>query len=306
MAGMPLLSDLTVGALSMMPTAIMRHFSSKYIAGESLAEAIERLALLNAEGYSCILDILGEDADGEAGARSALEQYMDAASRLTDSDLDAYVSVKPTHFGLRTGEDLCFDLYSTLAAHCDELGQFLRVEMEDHGTTDATLRVFARLLEAHANVGIVMQSRLFRNAADIEALLTNLPQGRQLNVRLVKGIYLEPMEIAHTQYQPIADSYVAHARLLFEGGATVSLATHDEKMGAELIALVKELDIPKQRYEFQVLMGVRRPLWALWKNAGHPVRVYVPYGPEWKAYSLRRLKKNPKLLTQVAFGAFRK
>lgn len=303
---MPILSDLTVRVLSLMPTAVMRHFSSKYIAGETAGEALERLRAINAEGYSGILDILGEDADGELGARAALQEYMDASSELAASGLSAYVSAKPTHFGLRTGEDLCFDLYSALATHCKGLGLFLRVEMEDNTTTAATLRIFKLLLQQHDNVGVVLQSRLFRTMADIEALLAVVPTGRTLDVRMVKGIYLEPAEIAQTDYASIAKAYVDQTRALFIGGAKVGLATHDDQMGEELLALVEELAIPKTRYEFQVLMGVRRPLWRQWLDAGHPVRVYVPFGPEWKAYSLRRLKKNPKLLTQVALAAFRK
>ena len=303
---MSILSDLIVRVLSTMPTPVMRYFSSKYIAGVTVEEALERLQSINDEGFAGILDILGEDADGERGARAALEAYKVACSKLAASKLISYVSAKPTHFGLRTGEDLCFEIYSALATHCQGLGQFLRVEMEDHTTTDGTLRVFNRLLQKHGNVGIVLQSRLFRNGSDIEALLAKLPADRTLNVRMVKGIYLEPSNTAHTSYESIARAYVDQSRQLFEGGAKVCLATHDSQMAEELVALVSELQIPKERYEFQVLMGVLKPIWKVWLDAGHPVRVYVPFGPDWKAYSLRRLKKNPKLLTQITLGIFRR
>lgn len=290
----------------MMPTPVMRRFSSKYIAGETVEAALERMTLLNAEGFSGVLDILGEDAEGEAGARAALEEYKEAVDKLAASGLDSYVSSKPTHFGLRTSEDLCFEMYSTLADYCQNHGFFLRVEMEDHTTTDATLRVFKHLLVDHGNVGIVLQSRLFRGPADIQDLVASLPPDRTLDVRMVKGIYLEPAKIAHTDYAPIAAAFVEQCRMLFEAGAFVRLGTHDDVMAKDLMALVTELEVPKERYEFQVLMGVRRFLWKQWLAAGHPVRVYVPFGPEWRAYSLRRLKKNPHLLRQVALGAFKR
>ena len=301
---MGLVTNSIVGLIGLMPRPVMRRFAARYIAGETVEEALGRLGSLCAEGYSGVLDILGEDAEGEAGARAALEEYVAALGALDASGHAAYVSAKPTHFGLRTSEDLAFELYSTLAERCAAVGRFLRVEMEDHTTTDATLRIFERLLERHDNVGIVLQSRLKRTDEDIERLLAATPEGRVLDVRMVKGIYLEPAAIAETEPGPIADAYVRQTRRLFEGGARVALATHDDVMAPRLFADIAELGVTKQRYELQVLMGVRRWLWKQWLDAGHPIRVYVPYGPEWRPYSLRRLKKNPKLLTQFAKGIF--
>jgi proline dehydrogenase len=299
------LTNTVVDLIGLMPKPVMRHFAARYIAGETIDEALGRLAALNAEGHSGVLDILGEDAKGEAGAWAALDAYVHALEALDDSGLKAYVSAKPTHFGLRTSEQLCYELYATLATRCAEVGRFLRVEMEDHTTTDATLRVFERLLEDHANVGVVLQSRLRRTDGDIERLIAAAAAcGRTLDVRMVKGIYLEPAEIAHTEPGPIADAFVRQSRRLFESGARVCLATHDEVMAARLFDVLRELGIGASHYELQVLMGVRRWLWREWLEAGHPVRVYVPYGPEWRPYSLRRLKKNPKLLTQFALGVF--
>ena len=298
------LNNTLVGLIGLMPRPVMRHFATRYIAGETIDEALTRLRALNADGYSGVLDILGEDAEGETGARRALGEYVTALDALDASGLEAYVSAKPTHFGLRTSEDLCHELYDSLARACAEVGRFLRVEMEDHTTTDATLRIFERLLADHDNVGVVLQSRLKRNDDDVERLLAVCPDGRTLDVRMVKGIYLEPAELAHTEPGPIADAFVRQSRRLFEGGARVCLATHDEVMAERLFAEVRALDVPRERYELQVLMGVRRFLWTQWLDAGHPVRVYVPYGPEWRPYSLRRLKKNPKLMAQFAKGVF--
>src|SRR6185295_10939410 len=189
-------------------------------------------------------------------ARAVVDAYRTAASAVAERRLDAYVSVKPTHLGLRLSEELCAELYGRLAEHCGALGLDLRVEMEDHTTTDATLRVFERLRQRHARVGIVLQSRLLRTPADIARLAPG-----PLWVRLVKGIYLEPAEIAHTEPEPIRVAYVEAARALLERGARVSFATHDEGLGERLLALCRERAVTRERYEFQVLLGVREALW---------------------------------------------
>ena len=210
------------------------------------------------------------------------------------------MSVKPTHFGLLVDEALALELYRDLATHCRERGRFVRVEMEDHPTTDATLRVFEALRREFDNVGTVLQSRLFRTPADIDALAPG-----PLDVRMVKGIYLEPAEIAHTEVEPIRDAFVECTRKLLERGAFVRLATHDEFMATRLIHLLEKTGKTAADYEFQVLLGVREPLWREWYGLGHPVRVYVPFGPNWKDYSLRRMRKNPQLFGAVVRNMFR-
>lgn len=305
---MAFLTDIFVSVLSSLPKPLMRRFASRYIAGETTAEALKSLAKFNAMGFPGVLDILGEDEGGGDPATSvrhaqeAMAQYCQAASDLAASGHDAYISAKPTHFGLHASEELCFDLYDALCLHCAKLGLFMRVEMEDHPTTDATLRIFKRLLIAHDNVGIVIQSRLFRTLNDIDDLIAMTPANRRLHVRMVKGIYIEPAEVAHTEYMPIADAFVECTETLWRAGARVSLATHDDLMAPRLDALRLALKLDSDAYEYEVLMGVRPKLWRAWQAAGHPVRVYVPYGPDWHAYSMRRLKKNPKLLQQMAFG----
>lgn len=279
------------------PRFVLWRVARRYVAGESLEDALARLRTLWAAGHPGIIDILGEDVRGEAAVREVARRYQEASDAVARAGLDAYVSVKPTHLGLRESEALALELYGLLAGHCARNGQFLRVEMEDHTTTDGTLRVFEALRREHANVGVVLQSRLFRTRDDVEALLRGgeLP----LAVRLVKGIYLEPAAIAHTQPVPIREAYFELARRLLEGGARVSFATHDAPLAERLIALVEELGVPRERYEFQVLLGVAERLWADWQRRGHTVRVYVPFGPDWQPYSLRRLRENPEILGHV-------
>lgn len=287
-----MLHQVVLAGMPLVPRPLMWRLASRYVAGETLEAALGRLRELAAAGHPGIIDILGEDVRDEAAARAVVASYGEASAAVAAEGLDAYVSVKPTHVGLCIAEKLALELYTELARMTAARGQFLRVEMEDHPTTDGTLRVFEALRAEHANVGIVLQSRLLRAASDVEHLLT----GGDLNVRMVKGIYLEPAAIAHTEPAPIREAFVELSRTLLEGGAFVAFATHDAALAEQLIAVVNELGLGPERHEFQVLMGVQEALWERWRNAGHTVRVYVPYGPEWRAYSQRRLRKNPEIL----------
>jgi proline dehydrogenase len=291
---MSVVNKVVLGTLPYVPRPVMRRLAARYIAGETLAEALDRLQSLAQRGHPGIIDVLGEGISNEGEARAVVRAYKEAASALAQRKLACYVSVKPTHVGLSIREDLCFELYSEIAAHCRELGLFLRVEMEDAPTTDGTLRVFERLRKKYDNVGIVLQARLFRTLADIDALAPG-----PLDARMVKGIYLEPAAIAHTEPQPIRDAYVACVEKLCQRNARIALATHDEHMAESCLQVMRKHQRPQSSYEFQVLLGVREELWDLWKNAGHTVRVYVPFGPEWRAYSQRRMRKNPQILGHV-------
>jgi len=270
---------------------VMWKVARRYVAGETLAQAIGTLERLARAGHPGIIDVLGEDVTSEAQARAVVEQYRTAADAVVAARLNAYVSVKPTHVGLRTGERLALALYRELAQHCKARGLFLRVEMEDHTTTDATLRMFEALRAEFDNVGMVLQARLFRTGDDIARLAPG-----PLRVRMVKGIYLEPTDIAHTDADEIRAAYVRCSRQLLERGAFVSFATHDLELGDRCAGLARAA---QAECEFQVLLGVQEGLWKRWSRAGQTVRVYVPFGPEWLPYSLRRLRKNPEMLRHV-------
>jgi proline dehydrogenase len=299
---MGFLTNAVLASLPYVPTPIMRRLSARYIAGETLGDAIARLAELRSRGYLGVLDILGEDVRDEEQARRVLKSYQDAVDVLVKEGLDAYVSVKPTHLGLRLSSALAFELYSALLTHCRRRGHTARIEVEDHTTTDATLELFSRLRAAgYDNVGIVLQARLFRTPKDIEALPTG-----PVDVRLVKGIYLEPPSIAHVEPEPIREAFLAAVDALFARGHRIALATHDQGMAARALELAAARRVPPERYYFEVLMGVQEPLWARWRDAGHTVRIYVPFGPEWRPYSTRRLRKNPQILGHVMRNVFRR
>jgi proline dehydrogenase len=291
---MNLLDRFAIATLPLVPAPLMRVVAGRYIAGEELEEALAKMEEFRVEGFTGVLDELGEETETEKEARQVVETYCRGATALSERGLDAYVSVKPTHVGLCLSEELAFECFSEIARHCAGLGQKMRVEMEDRTTTTATLRVVERLRSDRDNVGLVLQSRLFRTPADIDSLAPG-----PLSVRMVKGIYLEPADVAHVDHGAISDAFVACARALFERGADVALATHDGVLADRLLALVTELEIPRERYEFEVLMGIQLHLWEKWRDAGHRVRVYVPYGGSWRAYSMRRLKKNPEVFHHV-------
>lgn len=295
-----MLTRLVLATLPYVPTPILRRVSARYIAGETLPEALERLAGLARRGYAGILDVLGEAIAHEREARAVADAYVEAAAAVAQRKLDCYMSVKPTHVGLVISEDLAYELYDRIARVCAGLGLFVRVEMEDHPTTDGTLRVFERLRCVHANVGIVLQARLFRTIDDIDRLAPG-----PLDVRVVKGIYLEPAEIAHTDPIRIREAYVQCVEKLIARKARLSLATHDENLADTCIGRLRAAGRAPDTYEFQVLLGVREELWERWKQAGHRVRVYVPYGKDWRAYSLRRMKKNPQIVGHVMRNFFR-
>jgi len=289
-----MLNRLLVKGLGLVPTPVMRQLASRYIAGEELADEMRTLTELRERGFTGIFDILGEGIRSRDEASVTADEYIRGAEAIAAAELDAYVSIKPTHLGMAKDETLALDLYRRIARRCEELGLFMRVEMEDHPTTDATLRIFEELRKDYERIGIVLQSRLFRTLADIDQLSDG-----PLDVRLVKGIYLEPSELAHTATDPIRDAFVSCAEKLWDRKANVRLATHDSGLADRLFRSLDERGVRSQDCELQVLLGVQEPLWRRWKLEGRPVRVYVPFGPDWKAYSLRRLTRNPQLMRAV-------
>jgi len=288
-----------LATLPVIPRPVMRLLSARYIAGETLAEALAVLKSLQDRSYPGVIDILGEDIADEAEARSVLNTYLAAATALHEHGLDSYVSVKPTHLGLNVSRDLCEELYDTLLRHCAPLDMMVRVEMEDYTTTDETLAVFRALRPKHERVGLVLQSRLFRTADDVAALPA------ECDVRMVKGIYLEPAEVAHTTPEPIRDAFVQLTESLLASGHTVAIATHDARLADRLLERQAALGIADERTYFEVLLGVQEKLWSTWKARGKVVRAYVPYGPQWRAYSQRRLRKNPEILRHLIKATLR-
>ncbi len=292
-----MLHHLLAACLPLIPTPVMRRLSARYIAGETLSDALGRLEDLRDKGYPSIIDLLGEEVPDSAAADAACLEYIAAGEGIASRSLDTYLSIKPTHLGLALDAEACLARFRRVAERCVELGLRLRVEMEDVRFTDATLSLYEALRSSHPCSGVVVQARLFRTPTDIAALGPG-----EHDVRLVKGVYLDPAEIAHTEPQAISDAYVACAEELLARVARVSFATHDDALVERLEQVIKSAD-SQARHELQVLDGVRPSFWSAWREAGHTVRVYVPYGPDWRAYSTRRMRKNPQLFKAVMRSA---
>lgn len=280
-----------------MPRRLVGHMSSRYIAGEHLDDALAVVRQLSAKGMVTTLDVLGESITHAHEAEATCDEYLEALDALAGLGDPALinVSVKLTALGLAIDEALCERLTRRIAERATSLGGYLRIDMEDAPWTDATLALAASLTAAGNRVGVVVQAYLHRSAGDIATLAA-----AGADVRIVKGIYLEPESIAWHDMSRINDSYEELCRTLLQAGCRVAFATHDDALVRACTALVRELGVDASRYEFQMLLGVREQLRDELVAAGHPMRVYVPFGARWYEYSIRRLRENPRVAGLVA------
>ncbi len=298
------LDKLLVLGLPLVPKPVMRRLGARYVAGTERADALELGARLESSGYRVTYDVLGESVSRREDVEEALAEYRALFAALRERGLELNLSTKPTQMGLLIDRELCFRAVSELVGMAAPRGGFVRYEMEDSPTVDATLEVFARLREEHgARVGCVLQSMLRRTGADVEALLA---VDRPLSVRMVKGIYVEPPEVAFQDPQEIVDSFLSATRRLLEGGAAVGAATHDDRIVSGIQEMLTEHPEWAERCEIQMLLGVREDLRQRARAEGLPVRVYVPYGTHWMPYVTRRLRKNPRLARMAVLGLFRR
>jgi proline dehydrogenase len=285
-----LLDRALVQLLPVVPRPIVRRIAARYIAGEEIDDAVATVAELNEDGMTATIDVLGEEIHNAQEAQEIVDAYHDTLDAIGEHGLDANVSVKPTAVGLKLGYDVGSANVESLVRHAAETGNFVRIDMEDSTTTDDTLRMYRELRDAGLdNVGVVLQARLRRTLDDIAALADLQP-----NVRICKGIYLEPEEIAYTEFEEIRESYVRSLEALVETASYVGIATHDEFLISE------GKRIAKKRYEFQMLLGVRASLGRELVQEGERLRIYVPFGRQWYEYSLRRLQENPRIAGYVA------
>ena len=286
-------------SLPFVPRPIVRRFSRPYIAGDTLDDAVRVVRALNDGGVMTTLDVLGESVTSRALAEGAVRDYGDALRRIRLERLDSNISIKLTQLGLKLDFEFCLEKVRALCRAAGELGNFVRLDMEDSSCTTATLDLYRRLRdEGLANLGVVLQAYMRRSLADVRAL----PAGA--NVRLCKGIYVEPREIAYKDRAVVNRNYVRLLEELLDRGFYVGIATHDEELVWQAADLVDRRRLPRQAYEFQMLLGVDRDLRSLIRKEGHRLRVYVPFGSHWYAYSLRRLKENPRIAGYVFLSLF--
>jgi len=269
---------------------------ARFVAGETLDEALVALDRLRAAGFATTVDVLGEAVTSAAAARAAADEYIVALDALAARGLDRNVSVKLSQMGLGLGGDVCRENVTRILDRAAELKAFVRIDMEDHATTDATLALWRDLRPRNAgrgDSGVVIQAALRRSPADVAALIAE-----HARIRLCKGAYVEPAAVAHPVKADVDAAYEELMIRLLREGTFPGLATHDERLIARAVALAKAEGIAPERFEFQMLYGIRRDLQERLVKAGFGVRIYVPYGTQWYPYFMRRLAERP---ANVAF-----
>jgi proline dehydrogenase len=285
-----------VRMLPAVPRPLVQKLSERYIAGPELKDARETVRELNAEGKVATIDVLGEEITTEEEAAAIVRAYLDVFADIERCGLDSGVSVKLTALGLKLDYAVCRANLRMVVEDAASRGNFVRIDMEDSSTTDETLRLYRELrADGHDNVGVVLQAMLRRTEDDIAGLADLRP-----SVRLCKGIYVEPPEVAYQGFAEVRASYVRSLDALLAGGGHVGIATHDEWLLDEGRRLVAERGLARDDYEFQMLLGVRPELGTGLVREGHRLRIYVPFGRHWYEYSLRRLQENPKLAGYIA------
>lgn len=292
---------MLVKTLPFVPRWVIKRVAKRYVAGESLAEALDVVARLNAEGCHATLDLLGEFITREEEADATAAGYVEILQAVAARKLDCNVSVKLTAFGLLLDRDRCLVRVRRVVEAARASGNFVRIDMEDSPCTDRTIGIFKALREeGFENTGLVLQAYLKRTVADILALAPLAP-----SFRLCKGIYIEPAAIAFQGLEPVRENYRHSLSAMFRSGARrVGIATHDQALVEDARRIVRELGVTRERYEFQMLLGVTENLRQRLVREGEEVRVYVPFGRDWYGYSTRRLKENPAIAGHVLKALF--
>ena len=294
------LNSLLARSLPFVPRPIVRRVASRYVAGETLDDAVAAVRRLNGEGCLATLDVLGEDVVRMAETEETVTEYRRALDAIAAHGLDANISVKLTAFGLKVDPALCRAQFSRILEAADARGIFVRIDMEDSSVTEETIRIYEEARRSSDRVGLVLQAYLRRSGDDARRAAA-----QRANVRVCKGIYVEPPQIAYQGRQEIRDNFGALVEELLAAGCYVGIATHDEWVVARALATIAGLNLAREAYEFQMLLGVGADLRRRLVKANHRLRVYVPYGRSWYAYSLRRLKENPAIAGHVFRGLLR-
>lgn len=297
---MSLFNKVVVATLPFIPKSIVKIVAGRYIAGPRLDDAVACTQALMKKGAASTIDVLGEFVSDRARAVHETAMAASVIDAIERNALRSYLSVKPTSLGLDIDRDFAFENITSLVSKARTHGLFVRMDMENTPYTDVTLDFYRRLRTlGYDNVGVVIQAYLHRSEADIRSLLEYQP-----SVRLCKGIYVEDASVAFKDAEEIRGNYRSLARLLVDGGAKPHFATHDEVLISDAETLVRERSLSPDRYEFQMLLGVREDRRDALLRAGHTVRIYVPFGEDWYGYSTRRLKENPQVAGYVAKAIF--
>jgi len=293
------LNNLIVRSIPFVPDSLVRRIASRYVAGQTLEEACDTVQRLNLEGCLATLDVLGEDITDLSETEPTVAAYREALDAIAARHLDSNISVKLTALGLKLDPAVCRRQFARIVEAARTRGNFVRIDMEDSSVTEETIRVFLEARASTDRVGLALQAYLRRTADDVRRAVAV-----KANVRVCKGIYVEPREIAFQDREEIRESFAAAVEALLAAGCKVGIATHDEVLVARALATIRKLRLTPEAYEFQMLLGVAARLRRRLVSEGHRLRVYVPYGQAWQAYSIRRLKENPSMAGHVIKGLF--
>jgi proline dehydrogenase len=296
---MTMFDSLVSNTIRFVPKPIVGYFSKPYIAGPRLEDAVRNVKQLNAQGICATIDVLGESVTKKQDSLDAVELYMKTLQAIYDEKLDANISVKPTHMGLQLDEKFCVENIERLITRAEEFGTFVRIDMEDISCTSDTLRIHTELHKRHANCGVVIQAYLRRTMYDLPDLIA-----QKANLRLCKGIYVEPRRAAYKPMPIVNQSYIYALEQLLSNGCYVGIATHDEMLVFHALRIIDKLKLKRDQYEFQMLLGVTEELRSILVEGGHRLRVYTPFGEHWYPYSVRRLKENPTIASHALKAIF--
>ncbi len=296
---MGILNNMLVYGIQIMPKPLVKQFAKNYIAGDSLNDAISVINKLWENNYFSTIDLLGEFVDGRFLAIKAKNDIIDDILTIRRLNLPTYHSLKLTQLGIDVDKELCIENLKEILTVAKQENVFVRIDMENTPYTTITLDIYKEMRKYFDNLGIVLQAYLYRTEQDIEELKDYKP-----NVRLVKGIYIEDKKYAIKGKQGIRNNYMKLLEKMIDYGYYVAIATHDDYLTNKAIEMINQKGITKDKFEFQMLLGVREKLREEIKNQGYKVTVYVPYGMDWYGYSIRRFKENPSVAMHVAKSIF--
>lgn len=300
-----MLNKLLADALPYMPKKLIWIFSKRYIAGETIEDALKASRELNKQGIEVTVDLLGEFISTIEQAEENRKKYIAIIERFTSEGIVGNFSVKPTMFGLLIDKDVCYTNIEAVVLKAVEKKTFIRIDMEDSQCVDSELDMYRKLQQKHpANVGLVVQAYLRRTMNDLINMSSIHTNGSPLNFRLCKGIYVEPKHIAFKSFEEVREHYLDDLKFMLDHKMYPGIATHDKFLVDQAIEIIKERKIDKTKYEFQMLYGVTPELRNSIVKQGYKMRVYVPFGKDWFGYSTRRLKENPKMASHIVKALF--
>jgi proline dehydrogenase len=297
---MQLANQLILSFIQLLPKPLVKRFATRYIAGEALDDAVRVVKSLNSKQLMATMDVLGENVSTREESLRAVGGCEEVLHSINKHRLGANLSIKLTQFGLKIDEEFCHSNVKRLLEVASGYNNFVRIDMEDSSTTGETLDLFGRLRsEGFENVGAVIQANMRRSEEDVRRLVS-----MKANIRLCKGAYIEREGIALKEKKEIRLNFLKLLKILFEGGCYVGIATHDDFLIDQAYQTIQKMNLQKSAYEFQMLHGVRTKLRDKIAAEGHRLRVYVPFGRFWYAYSIRRFKENPQMVGYVLRALF--